>query len=270
MAIIAMSRELGSLGTVIGTAVAKKLGYNYVYQEITGTAARDYEVMEEKLIRVVEKSPRFLEKLRGDFRRYQAFVQAQVFKIAEKDNVVLIGRWSTLLLRGIDHALRVRVTASLEVRARRVEEMMQVGPEKALELVKENDLERGERMRQLYDVDWTAPHLYDLVLNTEKISVEAGAALIVQLVQGREFRATEASQKKLHNLAVGSSIRAELKAHRFTREVDVDIQVSDGQVTLMGVVASEAEKRAVERVVGGMKGIEKVASQLRVMAHAGR
>ena len=198
MGIIAMSRELGSLGTVIGTAVAKKLGYDYVYQEITGTVARYYEVVEEKLIRVVEKSPRFLEKLRGDFRRYQAFVQAQVFKIAEKDNVVLIGRWSTLLLRGIDHAL------------------------------------------------------------------------IVQIVQGREFRATEASQKKLHNLAVASSIRAELKAHRSTREVNVDVQVRNGQVTLMGVVATEAEKRAVERVVGGVKGIERVESHLRVLAHAGR
>lgn len=267
MGIIAMSRELGSLGTVIGTAVAKQLGYEYVYQEITGTAARDYEVMEEKLIRVVEKSPRFLEKLRGDFRRYQAFVQAQVFKIAEKDNVVLIGRWSTLLLRGIDHALRVRVTASLEVRARRVEEMMQVGPEKALELVKENDLERGERMRQLYDVDWTAPHLYDLVLNTEKISVEAGAALIVQLVQRKEFRATDASKRKLRNLAMASSIRAELKAHRSTRDADVDIQVNNGEVTLMGVVATEAEKRAVERTVAGIKSLTRVESNLRVMSY---
>lgn len=270
MAIIAMSRELGSLGTVIGTAVAKQLGYEYVYQEITGTAARDYEVMEEKLIRVVEKSPRFLEKLRGDFRRYQAFVQAQVFKIAEKDNVVLIGRWSTLLLRGIDHALRVRVTAPLEVRARRVAQMMRVGSEKALELVRENDLERGERMRQLYDVDWTASHLYDLVINTGKLSVEAGAALIVQLVQSREFHTTEASKKRLHNLALAASIRAKMKAHRLTREVDVDIQVANGRVTLKGVVASEAEKRSVERVVGAIKGIQKIESQLRVLEYVGR
>ncbi|MGH7830538.1 MAG: cytidylate kinase family protein [Candidatus Binatia bacterium] len=270
MAIIAMSRELGSLGTVIGTQAAKRLNYDYVYQEITSTAARDYEVMEEKLIRVVEKPPRFLEKLSGDFRRYQTFVQAQVFKIAEKNNVVLIGRWSTLLLRGIDHALRVRVTAPLEVRARRVEKMMQVGGERALELVKQNDLERGERMRQLYDIDWTAPHLYDLVLNTEKISVEAGTTLIVELIQNQEFRTTKASEKKIHNLAVASAIRAELKAHRSTRDVDVDIQVRDGHVILMGVVASEAEKRAAERVVGAMKGTERVDSHLRVMAHAGR
>lgn len=224
-------------------------------------------MLEEKLIRVVEKAPRFLEKLSGDFRRYQVFVQAQVFKIAEKDNVVLVGRWSTLLLRGVDHAMRVRVTAPVEVRARRVSEMMQVGMERALELVRENDLERGERMRQLYDVEWTAPYLYDLVLNTEKISVKSAAASIVRLVQGREFEATDASKKKLHNLAVAAAIRAELKAHRSTRETDVDIQVADGIVALMGVVASEAEKRAVERSVGSIKGLQKVESHLRVMEY---
>ena len=270
MAIIAMSRELGSLGTLIGSAAAKTLGYEYVYQEITSEAARDYEVMEEKLIRVVERAPGLLEKLKGDFRRYQAFVQAQVFRAAQKDNVVLVGRWSTLLLREIDHAIRVRVTAPEEVRAARVMEMMRVGRDKALEMVRDNDLERGGRMEQLYGVDWRASHLYDVVLNTEKVSVEAGADLIVGLVRRDEYRTTEDSKRKLNNLATAAAIRAELKAHRTTHDADLDIQANDGEVVLMGVVTSEMEKRAVERVVRGMKEVRKVESQLRVMKYTPR
>jgi cytidylate kinase len=270
MAIIAMSRELGSLGTLIGSAAAKTLGYEYIYQEITSEAARDYEVVEEKLIRVVERAPGFLEKLKGDFRRYQAFVQAQVFKAAQQDNVVLIGRWSTLLLREIDHAVRVRVTAPEDVRAQRVMEMMQVGREKALEMLRENDLERGGRMEQLYGVDWKAAHLYDLVLNTEKVSVEAGADLIVGLVRRDEYRTTEKSRRKLSNLAMASAIRAELKAHRSTHDADLDVQVGDGGVVLMGVVTSETEKRAVERVVKGMEGVRKLNSHLQIMKYKAR
>jgi cytidylate kinase len=265
MAIIAMSRELGSLGTVIGTEVAKRLGYDYVYQEITSTAARDYEVLEENLLRVVEKAPRIMERIRGDYRRYQAFVQAQVFKAAQRDNVVLIGRWSTLLLREIAHAVRVRVTAPIDVRKRRVAALMKVSEGKALEMVQENDAERGERMRYLYDIDWTAPHLYDLVLNTEKISVEASAAVIVQLVQEKSFQATEASKKRLDNLAAASAIRAELKSHRATQKVDIDIQANDGEVVVMGVVASETEKKAVEKLIRTMKGVRKLDSQLMVL-----
>lgn len=265
MAIIAMSRELGSLGTVIGTAVAKKLGYEYIYQEITSDAARDYEVVEEQLVRVVEKAPRFFERLKGDYRRYQAFVQAQVYKAAQRDNVILIGRWSTLLLREVSHAIRVRVTATDEVRAQRVMEMMQVGKEKALEMVRENDTDRGERMAHLYGVDWKAPHLYDLVLNTEKVSVEAGAELIETLARRSEYQPTEASKRKLGSLAIVAAIRARLKAHAPTRDVDVDIQANNGKIILMGVVANELEKKAVERMVKSIKGIHALDSHLRVM-----
>ena len=265
MAIIAMSRELGSLGTVIGTAVAQKLDYDYIYQEITSEAARDYEVVEERLIRVVERAPRLLERLKGDYRRYQSFVQAQVYKAAQRDNVILIGRWSTLLLREVGHAIRVRVTAPEEVRARRIMDMMQVGKEKALEMVRENDMERGERMAQLYGVDWKAPHLYDLVLNTEKVSVEAAAELIEGLARRTEYQATEESRRKLDSLAMVSAIRAKLKAYRSTRDVDVDIQASDGEVVLAGVVANEAEKKALERMVKGMQGVRALESNLRVM-----
>lgn len=267
MAIIAMSRELGSLGTVIGSALAEKLGYEYIYQEITSHAARDYEVVEEQLIRVVEKAPRMLERLRGDYRRYQAFVQAQVYKAAQGDNVILIGRWSTLLLREVSHAIRVRVTAPEEVRAQRVMEMMQVSKEKALEMVRENDMERGERMAHLYGVDWKAPHLYDLVLNTEKVSVDAGAELIEGLVRRSEFRVTEESKDRLNNLAMAAAIRARLKAHRSTRDTDVDINVNRGEIVLRGVVASDGEKKAVERLVKGTKGVHAVENHLRVMKY---
>ena len=221
-------------------------------------------------MRVVEKAPRFMERIRGDYRRYQAFVQAQVFKEAERDNVVLIGRWSALLLRDIAHAVRVRVTAPIEVRALRVAQMMEVGEEKALEMVRQNDSERGERMRYLYDVDWTAPHLYDLVLNTEKISTERGARLIVELAEDAQFQATDASRKQLHNLALASRIRAELKSHRSTQKTDIDIRVHNTQIELRGIVANESEKRAVERLVSHMKGLGKVDSQLQVLGYRGR
>jgi cytidylate kinase len=270
MAIIAMSRELGSWGTLIGTAVAKELGYEYIYQDITSEAARDYEVVEEQLIRVVERAPGILEKLKGDFRRYQAFVQAQVYKAAQKDNVVLIGRWSTLLLKDINHALRVRVTAPESVRANRVMEMMRVGMAKALEMVRENDLERGGRMDHVYGVDWKAAHLYDLVLNTEKVSVQAAAEAVANLARREEYRTTEDSKRKLDDLALASSIRAELKSHRSTRDADVDIQAGNGEVTLMGVVLSDAEKKAVEKTVHSVKGVRKVENHLNVLKYLPR
>ena len=64
---------------------------------------------------------------------------------------------------------------------------------------------------------------------------------------------------------MASTIRARLKAHRPTRDVDVDIHARNGTIVLMGVVANETEKRAVERMVKDLKGVREVQSHLRVM-----
>jgi hypothetical protein len=41
--------------------------------------------------------------------------------------------------------------------------------------------------------------------------------------------------------------------------------VSNGETIIMGVVANETEKKAVEKLIRGMKGIHIAESQLRVM-----
>jgi len=47
-------------------------------------------------------------------------------------------------------------------------------------MVRHSDQEKHGRIRYLYDVDWGDPALYDLVLNTEKLSVDAGGRLTLE------------------------------------------------------------------------------------------
>lgn len=53
MVIVAMTREMGGLGTSIGMDVAGRLGYAFVREDITREAAREYAVEEEHLIAAV-------------------------------------------------------------------------------------------------------------------------------------------------------------------------------------------------------------------------
>src|SRR5574341_2650724 len=126
-----MTREMGSLGTFIGQGVARRLGYTFVRHEITAEAAQVYHAAEASLIATVEAPPGVWESLSEAARQHFAFLAAEVFEYALKDNVVIIGRWSTLLLREVDHALRVRVHAPLEARVRRIQERLGVGPNEA-------------------------------------------------------------------------------------------------------------------------------------------
>jgi cytidylate kinase len=94
-----------------------------------------------------------------------------------------------MLLRGISHVLAVFVIAPFELRVKRVMKKMSgqaqegVDVRTTVEMVRRSDQEKHGRIRYLYDVDWGDPALYDLVLNTEKLTVDAGVEAIAGLVR---------------------------------------------------------------------------------------
>jgi len=71
-----MTREIGSVGTHIAQGVAKRLGYDFVRQEIIAEAARLYEANPDTLVATVEDRPRMFEARKAAARRHFAFVAA--------------------------------------------------------------------------------------------------------------------------------------------------------------------------------------------------
>jgi cytidylate kinase len=122
MPIVAMTREMGSLGSTIAQEVARRLHYQFLRNDILREAARQYRVRESRLVGMVEQAPGLVERLRRPRTRYRAYLEAAVLEAALPDRVVFVGRWSTLFLRRIAHAARIRVCAPPDVRARRVME----------------------------------------------------------------------------------------------------------------------------------------------------
>jgi cytidylate kinase len=81
--------------------------------------------------------------------------------------------------RGAD-ALRVLITASPETRATRVREARGLDQETAVRAVKDSDAGRRDYLRRFYDVHEERPTHYDLVVNTDVLSVERAAELVSQ------------------------------------------------------------------------------------------
>ena len=167
---------------------------------------------------------------------------------------MLVGRWSTIFLRGIGHAVRVRICAPPAARAQRVMERHRIGSAEALQRIAAYDDGVRARMRQMFDVDWTDPLLYDLVINTERIGVMTAVEQVLALVASSEFQPTLASRQMLADRALAARVRAIVKATPATSQVDVDVQAAEGHVRLAGLVGSEAEREdvlAVAREVPG-------------------
>lgn len=262
MPILAMTRETGSLGTFLGEEVARRLGYAFTRQEIVAEAAQLYDAAEERLIATVESKPGLWETLNEAARRHFAFLAAEVFDVALKDNVVIMGRWSTLLLRGIGHALRVRVCAPADLRVPRVAERLNVTTEEARLRVRRSDAGVRARIRQFFEVEWEDPTLYDAVLNTERVSVEVGADQLCRWLARPEWQPTDASLAALRDGALAARVRAALKAAPETTRLNVEIRFHAGRLELAGTVGSRGASEAAARVAAAHPGVLAVENHL--------
>jgi cytidylate kinase len=264
MPILALTREYGSGGTAIATKVAGALGYEFIRDQITKEAAEAFGVAEDELIAVVEGKPGFWESLAEATRIDFALVASEVLHLSERDNVMIMGRWATLLLRNISHCIRVRLCAPLEARIPRVMERRSVGREEAVELVRKADEGARARIRQFFDETWGDPLLYDLVINTERVSPETAVQQIVQLVRRPEFQPTEVSRARLRDLSLEAKVNAVLKTDPESMRLDLTVVVEADRVTLKGVVFTGIAKDNAEKIVSSVVGVKTVENQLRV------
>lgn len=264
MPIVAMTKEMGSLGTFVGLEVARRLGYEFLRNDLVTRAAREFRVREAGVVGALERSPGLAERLGGRSRRYKLYLEASVLEAALRERVVLMGRWSTIFLHGVGHAVRVRVCAPVEVRAQRIMSRLSVDHDEAVKRIAAYDEGVQARMRQMFGVDWTDSLLYDLVINTETVTLESGVRQVLALCESAEFQPTAESLGALRDRALAAQVGATLKATAATAGADLDVQASGGRVMLSGLVASEREREAVETVAREVRGVTGVTTEVRV------
>lgn len=262
MPILALTREIGSVGTHIAQGVAKQLGYDLVRQEIIAEAARLYEADPNTLVATVESRPKMFEAQKAAARRHFAFVAAEVLNVALQDNVVILGRWSTLLLRDIGHVLRVRVCAPADLRASRVMRRFKVGADEAVQRIRRSDEGIRARIRQFFDLEWDDPRHYDLTINTACVTVDEATDLLIAAMRQPHRQPTEASREALWDAAMAARVRAALKANPETDQADITIRCSRGRLELTGSVEDADAREAVARLAANRAGIDAVDNHL--------
>jgi len=255
MSIVAISETAGSLGREIGHTVAATLGYEFADREIISKAAERFGEGVMELTHATEEKPTLWERFTESQRRYTAYVEAIVLETAARDNVVLVGRASTIILGRIPQVLRVRINAPEAIRAQRVQQQDGLIADAALDYVRRSDHERAARMRFLYHVDWDDPLAYDLVLNTERVSVEGGARLIRDAVKEERCEITGTARQTTKDLSLAAQAKAALLANPVTRSRQIFVTSSDGHITLSGSVRTEDERRMAQDTVARVPGV---------------
>jgi cytidylate kinase len=200
--VICVSHTTGSGGEAVGMRVAEQLGYLYVDEEIVARAAAQGglepgDIADEERRKTFAR--RFLETMAeggGDAwtmgapaaamleavrpADIRALIRETIEQTAAQGNVVIVAHAASHALEPGPKMRRVLVTASPETRAQRVGTAEELDDASAARRIKESDEGRRDYLKRFYSVDRESPTDYDLVVNTDHLSTEQAAEIVVR------------------------------------------------------------------------------------------
>ncbi|MDX2158459.1 MAG: cytidylate kinase family protein [Hyphomicrobiaceae bacterium] len=272
MPVIAMTREMGTLGRDVAAGLAEKLGLRVVHhelveQEIVGRSG----LRESEVHRFLEGEASLLAQWRMDRKRLSHFTAQEILELAAKGDVLIRGWGATYLLRDVPNVVCVRICAPMDFR---VQVMMRrldtADPAAARREIERSDAAHNGTMQRLFGVDWRDATLYALTLNTDRIGPAACVDQIVRLVESEDFRATPATRAILMDRLVKTRVESALR-DRFEaglHAIGISVEVKEGIVTLMGAVSDERVITDIVRRASAVEGVVRVSSQIRYLSFA--
>jgi hypothetical protein len=201
MPIVTIHGQLGSGAAEIGRQVAARLHLAYVDREIISEVAvrLRWQEQDEKEVppggflgRIVEAlghgyssygtasppvSPTW-EILLQD-ARYLESLESVIRELAASQSLVIFGRGSQFILRDYPGAFHILVVAPLEMRIKRVMDSLKLGEKAARQEIERSDNGGRQFIRRYFHAELEDPRHYDLVINTEHLSFDAAASIVV-------------------------------------------------------------------------------------------
>ncbi len=221
MTVVALGGQTGGGARLLGPAIAQALGANYVDRLILQAAAQHLgatvAALHQKEERLPTKGQRFVRFLQTAMERsavtdevvgglgvpaflteeyespvitkgldledakYIEGLQVVIKDLADRDNVVIVGRGSSIILRGEPSVLRVGLVANWWDCVSRIQERELLSQGEAERTVIERDRARAFYFKRFFGVDDPdKPEFYHLVINTSDVAADYAVDLVVQ------------------------------------------------------------------------------------------
>ncbi len=266
MAIITISREMGSGGIPIVNQVAEELGYTLIDGDVIRQAAESHDLTQEALKQIDEKPPAFVENLDRQIELNMNRIQLIVLEQALQGDVVIYGRGGQDLLPEITSVLRVRVIAPFEERVERWAQREWIDPDLARSLVRKSDQQRAGFIKYYFNRNWTNPIEYDMVINTSRISTDMATQLIIEAIKDPYLIEKDQTCKlKIKDLIIQKKIQIARLDDKRIKDIWFNIDVANCHVTLSGHIYSEAERQAVIDDTEKVEGVAGVTDDLKII-----
>jgi len=266
MPLIAMNREMGSLGNDVARGLEQVLGMKTRHHEMIDHLANRARIRKSHVVSFLEGRQGLIERLTVDQVRLRVLTADEILSMAESDSAVILRGWgATSLLKEVPHAVRVCVSASRRTRVKRMMERLNSSDQAAIErVVDHNDEAARAVMRRHFHIDTRDLNEYDMGFNTDRVSVSQCVDEIVKVVKSASFAETDASRARLRDIALEHHVRAALRTHGSTSHCLVRVTSTEGQVRLSGTVNYIEQSEACSDIAKRMKGVRVLANHLHV------
>ena len=191
------------MGEAIGARVAEGLGYRLVNEQIVAQAGEeagvgpqvmaDVEMRKSVIARVLQElagpaiagvtygfSPAMPPDSDVPQDHMRGLIRSVIEDVARHGDAVIVSHAASHALEGHPDALRILITAGSATRCTRLQETRQLNEKDAQKLVTRSDANRADYIKRFYAVSEELPTHYDIVLNTDRLSVDQAVDVVVQ------------------------------------------------------------------------------------------
>lgn len=209
MAVITISRLLGSDGDEIALKVAEGIGYDLVDSELITKVAERAGVSVDEVRNVDEtyhsrasewlksfitpSTRKILLEKDGQLnpKSYVEYCKTILCGLAEKGKMVIVGRGSQFILKDYDNVFHVRIVADEIFRTERIKISRGISIEDARDVVRKSDRARKQYIERYLKADWNDVSAYHLIIDSSRLGIDVTSSIIIdaarQFSRAHEF-----------------------------------------------------------------------------------
>lgn len=196
MAVITISKEFGTKSEKVASQAAQKLGYEYIGEQLIAEIAKELHVSESeaemfrktsqsRFLRFVDRYTcslvqKVVDREHGclDDKNYYETTKKLVLNVYEAGNAIILGWGGQCILRGKPNTLHVRLVKDEETKISELMKNRNLEHKAAKALIEREESDLRAYIEHYFNEDWNSAHLYDLIIDMGKTSVEKAVDLI--------------------------------------------------------------------------------------------
>jgi len=196
MAVITISKEFGTESERVASLLAEKLGYEYIGKNLVADIAKELHISESeaetfhktsqsRILRFVDRYTcsivqKVVDREHGclDDKNYYEVTKNLVENVYEAGDAIILGWGGQCLLRGKPDTLHVRLIKDNDLKINEIMQSQNLSQKAAKDFIDREEGDLKAYVKHYFKEDWNAAHLYDLVIDMGKTSVEKAADMI--------------------------------------------------------------------------------------------